>query len=245
MKTGSLEQPFKRTPRVVGSTKKWRTNSSPVPFNGTPGGGWATFNTKPNAFANLFKRKTITIISNADIEITYGRSQRSVGRGSRTRITINHRFTYVVESRTKKLPGGAFRKSAIASSREIVGLYQNFDESRTNLCWNKWFHENAWKIKLIKWCAVMRSFRHILTLPNAVQFPAVRYLQSMWLNYDVMCSTRHHFDLYDVYVLQSIIPCCYFKQDIRNIQFFQHRIGDMQRKCYLEWQKLMVFINRY
>lgn len=42
-------------------------------------------------------------------------------------------IAYVVESRTKKLPGGAFRSNAIASSREIVGLYQNFDESRTNL----------------------------------------------------------------------------------------------------------------
>lgn len=42
-------------------------------------------------------------------------------------------ITYVVESRTKKLPGGAFRSNAIASSREIAGLYQNFDESRTNL----------------------------------------------------------------------------------------------------------------
>lgn len=43
------------------------------------------------------------------------------------------RIAYVVESRTKKLPGGAFRSNVIASSREIVGLYQNFDESRTNL----------------------------------------------------------------------------------------------------------------
>lgn len=42
-------------------------------------------------------------------------------------------ITYVVESRTKKLPGGEFRSKAIASSREMVGLYQNFDESRTNL----------------------------------------------------------------------------------------------------------------
>lgn len=43
------------------------------------------------------------------------------------------KITYVVESRTKKLPGAAFRSNAIASSREIAGLYQNFDESRTNL----------------------------------------------------------------------------------------------------------------
>lgn len=38
--TGSFEHPFNRTPRVVGSTKKWRTNSSPAgPFDWTPGGG--------------------------------------------------------------------------------------------------------------------------------------------------------------------------------------------------------------
>lgn len=52
--------------------------------------------------------------------------------------------TYVVESRTKKLPGWAFRKSAIASSREMVGLYQNFDESRTNLL--KWDVMNVMNI---------------------------------------------------------------------------------------------------
>lgn len=54
-------------------------------------------------------------------------------------------ITYVVESRTKKLPGGAFRSNAIASSREIVGLYQNFDESRTNLmrtCVDVWVDLN-------------------------------------------------------------------------------------------------------
>lgn len=119
MKTGSLEHPFKRTPRVVGSTKKWRTSSSPVPFNCTPGGGWATFNTKPNAFANLHKEKQDkVIISKRIVNDTKPKNTWS---------------TYVVESRTKKLPGGAFRKSAMASSREIVGLYQNFDESRTNL----------------------------------------------------------------------------------------------------------------
>ena len=40
VKTGSLEQPFKRTPRVVGSTKKCRTNSSLFgPFDWMPGGG--------------------------------------------------------------------------------------------------------------------------------------------------------------------------------------------------------------
>lgn len=51
-------------------------------------------------------------------------------------------MTYVVESRTKKLPGGAFRSNAIASSREIVGLYQNFDESRTNLNVDMWMDLN-------------------------------------------------------------------------------------------------------
>lgn len=92
MKTGSLAQPFRRTPRVVGSTKKCRTSSSPGgPFEATPGGGCATLITKPNAFAN------------------------------------------VVESRTTNVPGAALRKSATASSREIVGRYQNFEESRTNL----------------------------------------------------------------------------------------------------------------
>lgn len=39
----------------------------------------------------------------------------------------------VVESRTINVPEAALRNSAIASSREIVGLYQNFDESRAYL----------------------------------------------------------------------------------------------------------------
>lgn len=47
LKTGSFEHPFKRTPRTVGSTKKWRTSSSLPPFE--PGGGCATRTTKPKA----------------------------------------------------------------------------------------------------------------------------------------------------------------------------------------------------
>lgn len=39
----------------------------------------------------------------------------------------------LVESRTTNVPGAAFRNNSIASSREIVGLYQYFDESRANL----------------------------------------------------------------------------------------------------------------
>lgn len=39
----------------------------------------------------------------------------------------------VVESRTMKVPGWAFLNKFTASSREIFGLYQYFDESRTNL----------------------------------------------------------------------------------------------------------------
>lgn len=39
----------------------------------------------------------------------------------------------VVESLTKNVPGDAFLKRLIASSRVRVGLYQYFDESRANL----------------------------------------------------------------------------------------------------------------
>lgn len=39
----------------------------------------------------------------------------------------------VVESRTKKVPGCALRNKLIASSRVMVGLYQNLEESRANL----------------------------------------------------------------------------------------------------------------
>lgn len=48
----------------------------------------------------------------------------------------------------------------------------------------------------------------LLTSPNAVRFPAVHYLPSMWLNCDVMCSTKYHFDLHDAFVLQSKTLCC-------------------------------------
>lgn len=55
LKTGSLEQPFKRTPRTVGSTKKWRTSSSPF-WDFDPGGGWATRTTKPKASKRRFEK---------------------------------------------------------------------------------------------------------------------------------------------------------------------------------------------
>lgn len=73
---------------------------------------------------------------------------------------INFESTYVVESRTKKQPGGAFRKSAIASSREIVGLYQNFDESRTYL-----LEYDVRKLSLIQKLIYLKShsrLRHLL-----------------------------------------------------------------------------------
>lgn len=39
----------------------------------------------------------------------------------------------VVESLTRNVPGGAFLNKFIASSRDNVGLYQYFEESRANL----------------------------------------------------------------------------------------------------------------
>lgn len=50
-----------------------------------------------------------------------------------TEINLSNGKLTLVESRTTNVPGAAFRNNSIASSREIVGLYQNFDESRANL----------------------------------------------------------------------------------------------------------------
>jgi hypothetical protein len=50
-----------------------------------------------------------------------------------------------VESLTRKDPAGANFNILAASSRDIVGLYQNFDESRANLeIYNKYININKY-----------------------------------------------------------------------------------------------------
>jgi len=95
---GSLEHPFKRTPREVGSIRKWRTRSSGV------GGG-----------RESAAREAATEAGSSET-----RKARPKAPGKE------------LESLTTNVPGDLSLRRLIASSLDIEGLYQNWDESRTN-----------------------------------------------------------------------------------------------------------------
>lgn len=89
-----------------------------------------------------------------------------------------------------------------------------------------------------------------LTSPDAVQYPVVHCLLSMWLNCDVMYSMRHHFDLDDVIVLRSTFPYCYrFREDKLNEEYFSKQILNWDDFFwYVTWQwydENFLFLSNY
>lgn len=102
--------------------------------------------------------------------------------------------------------------------------------------WRK-YHFDEYELKIDERELVLMesvsSFK-TLTSPNVELCPVVHCLLLMWLNYDVMYSMRHHFDLDDALGYRNTIPYCWFfgweklKQNFRNkiIEFHSFRWHD-------------------
>lgn len=114
MKTGSCCNPFNRTPRAVGSMRKWRMSSSPVlcDLDCTLEGTVATRSAIPKAPGKEFESRTTKVPGGWSL---------SMLMAARSRLVINF-FIF-----------SAF----LPSSRDMLDLYQNFDVSRTNFTFTK------------------------------------------------------------------------------------------------------------